>query len=88
MKSTVKVMEGSMAVAHAIRACKTDVIAAYPISPQTQIVEYLSDFAADGSLHGKYVNCDSEFSHHHLYMERPRLELGHILRRRLKGSYS
>ena len=62
MKSTVKVMEGSMAVAHAIRACKTDVIAAYPISPQTHIVEYLSDFAADGSLHGKYVNCDSEFS--------------------------
>ncbi|MGC2873848.1 pyruvate ferredoxin oxidoreductase [Ihubacter sp. mB4P-1] len=62
MNKTVKVMEGSMAVANAIRSCKTDVIAAYPISPQTHIVEYLSDFAADGSLHGKYVNVDSEFS--------------------------
>lgn len=62
MNKTVKVMEGSMAVAHAIRSCQTDVIAAYPISPQTHIVEYLSDFAADGSLHGKYVNVDSEFS--------------------------
>lgn len=62
MKKTIKVMEGSMAVANAVRACKTDVIAAYPISPQTHIVEYLSDFAADGRLNGRYVNVDSEFS--------------------------
>ena len=62
MNKTIKVMEGSMAVAHAVKACKTDVIAAYPISPQTHIVEYLSEFSADGILPGKYINVDSEFS--------------------------
>lgn len=62
MGRTVSVLEGSMAVAHAVRSCGTDVIAAYPISPQTHIVEFLAGFAADGSLPGKYVNADSEFS--------------------------
>lgn len=62
MNKKVSVLEGSMAVAEAVRACKTDVIAAYPISPQTHIVEDLSSFAADGRLNGKYICADSEFS--------------------------
>lgn len=62
MGKKVSVLEGSMAVAEAVRECKTDVIAAYPISPQTHIVEDLSQFAADGTLHGKYIRADSEFS--------------------------
>lgn len=62
MGKKVSVLEGSMAVAEAVRACNTDVIAAYPISPQTHIVEDLSAFAADGRLHGKYICADSEFS--------------------------
>lgn len=57
-----QVMEGSMAVAHAVRACRPEVISAFPISPQTHIVEELSKFVADGELKCKYINADSEFS--------------------------
>jgi pyruvate ferredoxin oxidoreductase alpha subunit len=62
MRSKISVMEGSMAVAEAVRACKPDVISAYPISPQTHIVEYISEFAASGRFGGQFVRVDSEFS--------------------------
>ncbi|MEM1601136.1 MAG: pyruvate ferredoxin oxidoreductase, partial [Sulfolobales archaeon] len=39
---------GNYAVAYAVKACKPDVITAYPISPQTTIVERLSEFVANG----------------------------------------
>ena len=47
---SVKVLEGSEAVALAVKACRPQVISAYPISPQTHIVESLSKMAADGDL--------------------------------------
>ncbi len=62
MKERISVIEGSMAVAEAIRACNPGVISAYPISPQTHIVEYISDFVADGTYKGRFVRVDSEFS--------------------------
>ncbi|HYF26629.1 MAG TPA: transketolase C-terminal domain-containing protein [Baekduia sp.] len=56
-------VEGSEAVAHAIAACRPEVICAYPISPQTHIVEGLSRLVKDGSLQGcEYVNVESEFA--------------------------
>ncbi|MDR3565136.1 MAG: pyruvate ferredoxin oxidoreductase [Negativicutes bacterium] len=58
----ISVMEGSLAVAHAIRACRPGVISAYPISPQTHIVEELAKFVADGELDAQYLRVDSEFS--------------------------
>lgn len=60
--SNKEVMEGSHAVAHAIKGCDPEVISAYPITPQTHIVEKLSQFVADGELDGEYVKVESEFS--------------------------
>jgi pyruvate ferredoxin oxidoreductase alpha subunit len=58
----VSVMEGSMAVAQAVKACRPAVITAYPITPQTHIVEALAQMAADGELDADYIRADSEFS--------------------------
>ena len=56
-------IEGSMAVARAVAACRPHVICAYPISPQTHIVEGLSAIVKAGELPGcEYVNVESEFA--------------------------
>ncbi len=60
--SVVKVLEGSEAVSMAVKACRPQVISAYPISPQTHIVESLARMAADGDLDARYVRVESEFS--------------------------
>ncbi len=60
--SHVEVVEGSEAVALAVKACRPQVISAYPISPQTHIVERLAKFVADGELEAEYVRVESEFS--------------------------
>jgi pyruvate ferredoxin oxidoreductase alpha subunit len=60
--NATKVMEGSEAVALAVKACRPHVISAYPISPQTHIVEGLAQMVADGELHCEYVPVESEFS--------------------------
>lgn len=55
-------IEGSQAVAKAVAACRPEVIAAYPISPQTHIVEALSALVKKGTLQGcEYINVESEF---------------------------
>jgi pyruvate ferredoxin oxidoreductase alpha subunit len=55
-------LEGSQAVARAVTLCRPQVIAAYPISPQTHIVESLSDRVRTGELEGcEYLMVDSEF---------------------------
>ena len=56
-------VEGSRAVAAAVAACRPQVICAYPISPQTHIVEELSRLVKSGELAGcEYVNVESEFA--------------------------
>ena len=56
-------IEGSKAVADAIALCRPEVICAYPISPQTHIVEGLSALVKSGKLAGcEYVNVESEFA--------------------------
>lgn len=57
-----KVLEGSEAVALAVKASRPHVISAYPISPQTHIVERLAKMRADGELDSEYVRVESEFS--------------------------
>jgi pyruvate ferredoxin oxidoreductase alpha subunit len=55
-------LEGSRAVAKTVARCRPAVIAAYPISPQTHIVEALSDFVRSGELEGcEYLMVESEF---------------------------
>jgi pyruvate ferredoxin oxidoreductase alpha subunit len=55
-------IEGSQAVARAVTLCRPQVVAAYPISPQTHIVESLSDRVRTGELAGcEYMLVESEF---------------------------
>jgi pyruvate ferredoxin oxidoreductase alpha subunit len=55
-------LEGSQAVAQAIARCRPQVVSAYPISPQTHIVEGLSDLVRTGALHPcEYLMVESEF---------------------------
>ncbi len=55
--------EGSHAVAVAVAMCRPEVICAYPISPQTHIVEGLGEMVKDGSLEPcEFINVESEFA--------------------------
>lgn len=54
-------LEGSRAVAEAVRLCRPNLVCAYPITPQTHIVEDLSKMVADGDLDAGYVLAESEF---------------------------
>jgi len=58
----LEALEGSQAIARAVSLCKPDVVAAYPITPQTHIVENLSKLVAEGDLHTEFVSVESEFS--------------------------
>lgn len=53
---------GNLFVAEAMRQCAPDVVAAYPITPQTTIVEEFAKFAAQGRVHTEYVTVESEHS--------------------------
>lgn len=59
----LKQVEGSKAVADTVAYCRPEVICAYPISPQTHIVEALSRLVKEGRLKNcEFVNVESEFS--------------------------
>lgn len=55
-------LEGSHAVAEIVKSCKPGVVSAYPITPQTHIVEDLAKMVADGGLKSQFVNVESEHS--------------------------
>jgi len=55
-------MSGSEAIAKAVIQSNVDFISAYPITPQTIIVERLSDLVATGETKAKFVNVESEHS--------------------------
>jgi len=55
-------LEVSLAVSEAVKLARAEVIAAYPITPQTHIVEELSQIVADGDLDAEYVMVESEHS--------------------------
>jgi pyruvate ferredoxin oxidoreductase alpha subunit len=58
----LEIMEGSHAVAEAVGRCRPQVIAAYPITPQTHIVEALADMVANCEIDADYITVESEFS--------------------------
>ena len=58
----LEALEGSQAIARAVTLCRPDVVAAYPITPQTHIVENISKLVADGHLQTELVSVESEFS--------------------------
>jgi pyruvate/2-oxoacid:ferredoxin oxidoreductase alpha subunit/pyruvate/2-oxoacid:ferredoxin oxidoreductase beta subunit len=55
-----KAMTGNKAFAHGVRLSKVKVIASYPITPQTTLVEYLADFVNDGYLEAEYIRSEGE----------------------------
>ncbi|OFW56721.1 MAG: pyruvate ferredoxin oxidoreductase [Candidatus Solincola sediminis] len=57
----ISMLEGSKAVAEAVRLCRPNLVCAYPITPQTHIVEELARMVADGRMHAGYVLAESEF---------------------------
>jgi pyruvate ferredoxin oxidoreductase alpha subunit len=58
----LKQIEGSQAVAEAVAMCRPEVICAYPITPQTHIVEALGAKVKKGDLNAEFLNVESEFA--------------------------
>ncbi|OIO52477.1 MAG: hypothetical protein AUJ11_00550 [Parcubacteria group bacterium CG1_02_44_65] len=57
-----QILEGSNAIARTIKNIRPAVVSAYPITPQTHIVEDLAQFKADGTADYEYVRAESEFA--------------------------
>ncbi|MCS7114143.1 MAG: pyruvate ferredoxin oxidoreductase [Nitrososphaerota archaeon] len=55
-------IECASAAALAVKLAKVDVVAAYPITPQTHIAEVLSEYVANGEIDAEYINVESEHS--------------------------
>jgi pyruvate ferredoxin oxidoreductase alpha subunit len=58
----LQALEGSQAIALTVALCRPQVVAAYPITPQTHIVENIAKLVADGKLDCEYISVESEFS--------------------------
>ncbi|NIM19674.1 MAG: pyruvate ferredoxin oxidoreductase [Candidatus Latescibacteria bacterium] len=56
------VIEGNHALSYGAKAANVDVVSAYPITPQTQVVEKLSEMCASGELDAKFIKVESEHS--------------------------
>ncbi len=55
-------LNSNYAVAYAVKDCDVDVVAAYPITPQTTVVEKISEFIANGELDAEMIHVESEHS--------------------------
>jgi pyruvate ferredoxin oxidoreductase alpha subunit len=55
-------LESSLAIAEAVRLAEVDVVSAYPVTPQTHIVERIAQMVADGDLKASYIPVESEHS--------------------------
>jgi len=55
-------LDGAQAIAEAMRQINPDVVAAYPITPQTEIVQKFSTFVADGLVDTEFITVESEHS--------------------------
>lgn len=60
--SAIKAITGAGAMAEAMRQINPDVVAAFPITPSTQVVEDFSQYVADGSVDTEFVTVESEHS--------------------------
>lgn len=57
-----QILEGSHAVSEAVRLARVSVVSAYPITPQTHIVEALSGYCSDGTMAARFLCVESEHS--------------------------
>ncbi len=61
-KTTTRLLDGNQAAAEGARLSRVQVIAAYPITPQTPLTEELSEFVEGGELKAEYIAVESEHS--------------------------
>ncbi len=57
-----RLLTGNHAAAYAVRDCRVQVVAAYPITPQSPVTERISEFVASGEMNARYVCVESEHS--------------------------
>src|SRR4030042_4567711 len=57
-----KLLTGNSAITYGVTLCRPQVVSAYPITPQTTIVEELSEICSDGRLQAKFIRVESEHS--------------------------
>ncbi len=58
----LKFIEGSKAIAEAIKLCRPEVVAVYPITPQTHIIEHLAKLKTEGRVDCEYIKAESEMA--------------------------
>jgi len=61
-KANIQILDGNQAAAHGAKLSRVQVIAAYPITPQTPLTETLSEFVERGEMKAEYVAVESEHS--------------------------
>ena len=61
-KANIQILDGNQAAAHGAKLSRAQVIAAYPITPQTPLTETLSEFVERGEMKAEYVAVESEHS--------------------------
>jgi len=61
-KGTITVLTGNYVAAHAARLCRPEVVACYPITPQSEVAEQISGFVANGELDSEIVEVEGENS--------------------------
>ena len=61
VKNQVRVITGNTAAAYGAMLCRPDVVASYPITPMSELVEQLSQFHADGILDAEMVEVEGEY---------------------------
>ncbi len=62
LKQKIEGLNGDEAVAYALKQCNVDLVAAYPITPQTIIVEKFSEYVSNGEVDTEFVTVESEHS--------------------------
>jgi len=60
--SEYKIVTGNYSSAYGARLARAEVVSAYPITPQTSIVEKIAEFSADGKMEGEFIKVESEHS--------------------------
>ncbi|MBD3340084.1 MAG: pyruvate ferredoxin oxidoreductase [Candidatus Lokiarchaeota archaeon] len=61
-KKGLRILTGNHAAAHAFRQARVEVVSAYPITPQSPVVEKISEFIENGELNAKFLMVESEHS--------------------------
>jgi pyruvate ferredoxin oxidoreductase alpha subunit len=62
LEASILAVTGNEAVAEAMRQVNPDVVAAYPITPQTEVVQIYAQFVADGKVDTEFITAESEHS--------------------------